>query len=472
MTTVISVRFRSGCKTYFFDPGDVQVQTGDHVIVETAQGLEYAQCTMGNHPVDDCCVIQPLRPMVRVATENDRRTAAHNRTREKEAFDICQRKILQHNLEMKLVRVECSFEGNKILFFFTADGRVDFRELVKDLASVFRARIELRQIGVRDEAKMLGGLGICGRPFCCAQFLDDFVPVSIKMAKTQSLSLNPTKISGTCGRLMCCLKYEQDAYEDALKRMPKNDSFVQTPDGPGNICDVNVLKETVHVRLDEKPEAPRCYHSCELCVLRNGKGSRDGIQVPQERPARYVEERKEDEFPMPLVIADFDPDAPAREERPARRRNERRRLELCEVKDGETFKAGELKLQSFDIGSTKEKQYGFRTTLPNGQSLVCLGDEPYNEKNRPYVEGADWLLCEAFCLYKDRDIFKPYEKHHSTALDAGKLAEELKVKNLLLYHTEDKTLDTRKVCYTEEAAQGFSGVVYVPDDLEIIDFSE
>ena len=238
MTTVISVRFRSGCKTYFFDPGDVQVQTGDHVIVETAQGLEYAQCTMGNHPVDDCCVIQPLRPMVRVATENDRRTAAHNRTREKEAFDICQRKILQHNLEMKLVRVECSFEGNKILFFFTADGRVDFRELVKDLASVFRARIELRQIGVRDEAKMLGGLGICGRPFCCAQFLDDFVPVSIKMAKTQSLSLNPTKISGTCGRLMCCLKYEQDAYEDAIKRLPKNDSFVLTPDGTGNVSDM------------------------------------------------------------------------------------------------------------------------------------------------------------------------------------------------------------------------------------------
>ena len=325
MTTVISVRFRSGCKTYFFDPGNVQVQTGDDVIVETAQGLEYAQCTQGNHPVDDCCVIQPLRPMVRVATENDRRTAAHNRAREKEAFDICQKKILQHKLEMKLVRVECSFEGNKILFFFTADGRVDFRELVKDLASVFRARIELRQIGVRDEAKMLGGLGICGRPFCCAQFLDDFVPVSIKMAKTQSLSLNPTKISGTCGRLMCCLKYEQDAYEDALKRMPKNDSFVQTPDGPGNVCEVNVLRETMKVRLDEKPDSPRCYHNCEVCVLRNGKGSRDGIQVPQERPERYVEERPEEEIPMPLVIADFDPDAPAREERPPRRRNDRRR---------------------------------------------------------------------------------------------------------------------------------------------------
>ena len=324
MTTVISVRFRSGCKTYFFDPGDVQVQTGDHVIVETAQGLEYAQCTMGNHPVDDCCVIQPLRPMVRVATENDRRTAAHNRAREKEAFDICQKKILQHKLEMKLVRVECSFEGNKILFFFTADGRVDFRELVNE-PGVGVPCIELRQIGVRDEAKMLGAWASRGRPFCCAQFLDDFVPVSIKMAKTQSLSLNPTKISGTCGRLMCCLKYEQDAYEDALKRMPKNDSFVQTPDGPGNVCEVNVLRETMKVRLDEKPDSPRCYHNCEVCVLRNGKGSRDGIQVPQERPERYVEERPEEEGPMPLVIADFDPDAPAREERPARRRNERRR---------------------------------------------------------------------------------------------------------------------------------------------------
>ena len=295
MTTVISVRFRSGCKTYFFDPGDVQVQTGDHVIVETAQGLEYAQCTMGNHPVDDCCVIQPLRPMVRVATENDRRTAAHNRAREKEAFDICQKKILQHKLEMKLVRVECSFEGNKILFFFTADGRVDFRELVKDLASVFRARIELRQIGVRDEAKMLGGLGICGRPFCCAQFLDDFVPVSIKMAKTQSLSLNPTKISGTCGRLMCCLKYEQNVYEDAAKRMPKAESFVQTPDGPGNVKSVDLLRETVKVSLDSAPEPLKCYHNCEVCVLRNGKGSREGIAIP-ERPARYVEPKEAEEF--------------------------------------------------------------------------------------------------------------------------------------------------------------------------------
>ena len=304
MTEVISVRFRGGCKTYYFDPRGVQVTAGEHVIVETAQGLEYAQCAEGNHEVPDEQVVEPFRPMVRIATDHDRRVLERNRAREKEAFDVCQKKILQHKLEMKLVRVECSFDGNKILFFFTADGRVDFRELVKDLASAFRARIELRQIGVRDEAKMLGGLGICGRPFCCAQFLDDFMPVSIKMAKTQSLSLNPTKISGTCGRLMCCLKYEQEAYEDALKRLPKNDSFVQTPDGPGNVSDVNVLKETVKVRLDEKPEAPRCYHNCEVCVLRNGKGSREGIEIPKERPARYAEERQE-EFPVPAIIADF-----------------------------------------------------------------------------------------------------------------------------------------------------------------------
>ena len=325
MTDVISVRFRSGCKEYYFDPKGLTIPAGTDVIVETAQGPEFAHCAAGNHQVPDDAVVKPLRSVLRIATDNDKHTAAYNRSREKEAFDVCKKKIQQHKLEMKLVRVECSFDGSKILFFFTADGRVDFRELVKDLAGVFRARIELRQIGVRDEAKMIGGLGICGRPFCCAQFMDEFLPVSIKMAKTQSLSLNPTKISGTCGRLMCCLKYEQDAYEDALKRMPKNDSFVQTPDGPGNVCEVNVLRETMKVRLDEKPDSPRCYHNCEVCVLRNGKGSRDGIQVPQERPERYVEERPEEEVPMPLVIADFDPDAPAREERPARRRNERRR---------------------------------------------------------------------------------------------------------------------------------------------------
>ena len=299
MATVISVRFRSGSKTYYFDPRELTVHPGDDVVVETAQGAEFAQCVEGNHDVADEAVVKPLRPVLRIATDNDRHTAAYNRSREKDAFDICQKKILQHGLEMKLVRVECSFDGSKILFFFTADGRVDFRELVKDLAGVFRSRIELRQIGVRDEAKMLGGLGICGRPFCCASYMDEFVPVSIKMAKTQNLSLNPTKISGTCGRLMCCLKYEQDAYEDAIKRMPKAESFVVTPDGPGNVSDINVLKETVNVRLDERPDAPRCYHNCEVCVLRNGKGSREGIAVPKERPERYVEPVAAEEMLIP-----------------------------------------------------------------------------------------------------------------------------------------------------------------------------
>lgn len=322
MTEIIGVRFKSGGKQYYFDPNGQAVAPGQGVIIETSRGLEYGECTQGNTMVEDEAVVQPLRPLVRLATEKDLDTVAKNREKEARAFSICQEKIAAHGLDMKLVEVEYNFEGNKILFFFTSEGRVDFRALVKDLAGVFHARIELRQIGVRDEAKMLGGLGICGRPFCCAQFLDDFMPVSIKMAKTQSLSLNPTKISGTCGRLMCCLKYEQEAYEDALKRLPKNDSFVQTPDGPGNISDVNVLKETVKVRLDEKPEAPRCYHNCEVCVLRNGKGSREGIEIPKERPARYTEERQE-EFPVPAIIADFAADREEPEE--GRRRSRRRR---------------------------------------------------------------------------------------------------------------------------------------------------
>ena len=319
MTEVISVRFRGGCKNYYFDPKGVQVKMGDQVIVETAQGPEFATCTEGNHEVEDSAIVKPLCAMLRMATDNDRRTVEYNKKKESEAFDICEKKIADHGLEMKLVNVSASFDGNKIIFYFTADGRVDFRELVRDLASVFRARIELRQIGVRDEAKMIGGLGICGRPFCCSQFLDGFMPVSIKKAKTQNLSLNPTKISGTCGRLMCCLKYEQNAYEDAAKRMPKVESFVQTPDGPGNVKSVDLLRETMKVALDGAgPNEPmKCYHNCEVCVLRNGKGSRDGIEIP-ERPARYVEEKEEETFVEPILTTPFYmdrelEDAPVRE---------------------------------------------------------------------------------------------------------------------------------------------------------------
>ena len=304
MTEVIGVRFRGGCKEYYFDPHGIAVAPNQFVIVETAQGPEYAMCASGNHEVDDNAVVQPLRPLVRIATENDRRTFEYNKTREREAFGICERKIEDHGLDMKLVRVESNFDGSKIIFFFTSEGRVDFRELVRDLAGVFRARIELRQIGVRDEAKMLGGIGICGRPFCCAQFLDDFIPVSIKMAKTQNLSLNPTKISGACGRLMCCLKYEQDAYEDAVRRCPKADSFVATPDGLGNVSNVDILREQVVVKLDSQPESPKRYRNSEIVVLRSGKGSRDGIELPRELPERYREEEEPAEIQSELPAAE------------------------------------------------------------------------------------------------------------------------------------------------------------------------
>ena len=282
MTEVIGVRFRGGCKEYYFDPHGIAVEPNEFVIVETAQGLEYAHCVSGNHEVADDAVVQPLRPLVRVATENDDRTYAYNKSREKNAFEVCQKKILERGLDMKLVRVESNFVGSKIIFFFTSDGRVDFRELVRDLAGVFRARIELRQIGVRDEAKMLGGLGICGRPFCCKEFLDDFQPVSIKMAKTQNLSLNPTKISGTCGRLMCCLKYEQEAYEDLIKTAPKMESFVDTPDGRGTVIEVNLLRQSVRVRMEDHPETIGTYKKADIYVLRSGKARKNDPPIPRD----------------------------------------------------------------------------------------------------------------------------------------------------------------------------------------------
>ena len=288
MTEIIAVRFKSGGKQYYFDPGGLTVEPGQGVILDTSRGVEFGECVQGNTMVEDEAVVQPLRPVVRVATQKDLETVERNREKEKKAFGICQEKILHHGLDMKLVEVEYSFEGNKILFFFTSEGRVDFRALVKDLAGVFHARIELRQIGVRDEAKMLGGLGICGKPFCCAQFMDEFQPVSIKMAKTQNLSLNPTKISGTCGRLMCCLKFEQDAYEDLVKRSPRQDSFVETPDGAGTISSVNLLRQTVQVRLESAPETPKTYQNSEISVIRSGKGKRpEGyVQPPLEELAK------------------------------------------------------------------------------------------------------------------------------------------------------------------------------------------
>ena len=300
MTEIIAVRFKNGGKEYYFDPRGAKVRTGDEVIIETAKGPEFGVCSKGNTMVEDDQVVQPLRPLLRPASDKDRAALQRNREREKEAMKICQEKVQEHKLEMSLVRCECSFDGNKLLFFFTSEGRVDFRTLVKDLASTLHCRIELRQIGVRDESKLLGGLGICGRPYCCNAFLEQFHPVSIKMAKTQGLSLNPAKISGACGRLMCCLKYEQEAYEDAVKRLPKKESFVETPDGAGTISDIDFLRETVKVRLENAPETPQVYAGCELNVIRNGKGKRpEGYVAP---PPEELEKLRK-VTPRPITAA-------------------------------------------------------------------------------------------------------------------------------------------------------------------------
>ena len=268
MVEVIGVKFKKTGKIYYFDPDNTAYECGDSVLVETSRGVEIASVQQANHEVEDSEIIQPLRKAMRRATEEDLATIERNIARAKDAFVICEKKIAAHGLDMKLIDAEYAFDGSKLLFYFTADGRVDFRELVKDLASVFRMRIELRQIGVRDEAKLYGGIGICGRPLCCSQFLGDFHPVSIKMAKEQGLSLNPTKMSGNCSRLMCCLKYEQDAYDDLLKNTPKLDSVVETPAGVGTICELYLLKQRCKVRFDKPGEMPKIFSLSECRVIR------------------------------------------------------------------------------------------------------------------------------------------------------------------------------------------------------------
>lgn len=291
MAEVIGVRFKNVGKVYYFDPDGNQVPKGGRVIVETARGIECGECTMKNRTVDDDKIVKPLKKVVRVATPEDVARVEKNRQKEKEAFEVCEKKIVKFGLDMKLIDVEYTFDGSKILFYFTADGRVDFRELVKDLASVFRTRIELRQIGVRDESKMLGGLGVCGKPFCCSTFLGEFQPVSIKMAKEQGLSLNPSKISGTCGRLMCCLKFEQKGYEDFGKITPKPGSWVRTPDGDGVVTEANVitgkLKVNIHSDSDVR-QPPQPYHRDQVTQI--PRPNRDDLPP---RPAAAPDSRRE-----------------------------------------------------------------------------------------------------------------------------------------------------------------------------------
>lgn len=311
-------------KVYYFDPNSEKLSADDHVVVETARGVECGEVAMANRDVADDSIVQPLKKVIRKATKDDLRRVAENELKAKNAFTQCEKKIAERGLEMKLVDVEYTFDNSKILFYFTADGRVDFRELVKDLAGMFRTRIELRQIGVRDEAKMIGGLGICGRPFCCGSFLGGFQPVSIKMAKEQGLSLNPVKISGTCGRLMCCLKYEQEAYEDLLKTAPKNESFVDTPDGRGTVTEVNLLRQCVKVRMEEHPETIGSYANSDIYVIRSGKARKNDPSIPKDlapisskpRPRRKtMEEDKFEALPELIFNSDkVDPTAPGEAE--------------------------------------------------------------------------------------------------------------------------------------------------------------
>ena len=288
MATIIGVRFKNAGKVYYFDPGEHAMEKGSQVVVETARGVECGEVVIPNKEVAEETIIKPLKPVLRPATQEDIRRSKENAEKEKRAFKLCQEKIAAHKLDMKLVDVEYTFDNSKILFYFTADGRVDFRELVKDLASVFRTRIELRQIGVRDEAKMLGGLGICGRPFCCSQFLGDFQPVSIKMAKEQGLSLNPTKISGCCGRLMCCLKNEQGTYEELLRSTPKVGAIVTSKEGKGTVLEANLLTGAIKVRLDKSPDSPPVVLKREdVKVIRDNR-----IKVGKEEQAQLEELEK------------------------------------------------------------------------------------------------------------------------------------------------------------------------------------
>lgn len=293
MIKVIGVRFRTAGKIYFFDPLDFEIKRGDHVIVETARGVEYGTVVCDPKEVEEDQVIQPLKPVLRVATPKDDEQEKNNKAKEREAFKICLEKIRKHELEMKLIDAEYTFDNNKVLFYFTADGRIDFRELVKDLASVFKTRIELRQIGVRDETKILGGIGSCGRPLCCHTHLSEFVPVSIKMAKEQNLSLNPTKISGVCGRLMCCLKHEEETYEELNRSLPNVGDFVNCSDGvKGEVHSVNVLRQLVKVIVEVNDEKEiREYRADQLRFKRRFKKEKMDVQDKELRELEKLEKQ-------------------------------------------------------------------------------------------------------------------------------------------------------------------------------------
>ena len=373
MTEVIGVRFKKVGKVYYFDPCGIQVKNEMPVIVETARGLEYGEVAMANTQVEDSKIVQPLKKLVRPATEADKKTMEQNLQFEKDAFRIGEERITKHKLDMKLVSVEYTFDRSKILFYFSADGRVDFRELVKDLAGVFRTRIELRQIGVRDEARMIGGLGICGRPLCCSSFLDSFQPVSINMAKDQGLSLNPTKISGTCGRLMCCLKYENEAYQDLLRQTPPNESLVDTPYGRGTVMDSSLLRGTCRVRMQNSADAPVTVPCDQCAVLRRGRDKGEPLDLP-EPSAPHPMSRAERE---PAVPGEQLKDEPARAGQP---RDEQPKE--GQPKEGQP-KEGQPKGQKRSDRSRRggDRPQNDRRDKPQGEKPRTRSDRPRRDKS-------------------------------------------------------------------------------------------
>ena len=346
MIKVIGVRFRTAGKIYYFDPVQFAVNKGDHVIVETARGIEYGTVVGGVREVCDDEVIQPLKPVLRIATERDAKQEADNKVREKDAFKVCQAKIKEHNLEMKLIDAEYTFDNNKVLFYFTADGRIDFRELVKDLASIFKTRIELRQIGVRDETKMVGGIGMCGRPLCCYTHLPDFIPVSIKMAKDQNLSLNPTKISGVCGRLMCCLKHEEETYESLNKNLPHIGDRVTSPDGvQGEVTSVNVLRQLVKMVVEKGDTKEICEYKVEdiRFVRRGNRQMKEEISAEELQALELLEKKDKLETES--------------EEKPSKN-NKKEREDRRERKDRKERFRGEKPQQRAEQESVQAKEYG------------------------------------------------------------------------------------------------------------------
>ena len=402
MIKVIGVRFRTAGKIYFFDPMQFEIKKGDRVIVETARGIEFGMVVLGATEVEDEKVIQPLKPVIRIANEHDREQEAANKIKEKEAFKICLEKIHKHGLEMKLIDAEYTFDNNKVLFYFTADGRIDFRELVKDLASVFKTRIELRQIGVRDETKIVGGIGICGRPLCCHSYLSDFVPVSIKMAKEQNLSLNPTKISGVCGRLMCCLKNEEETYEDLNRRLPNTGDYVTTDDGfKGEVQSVNVLRQLVRVVVEDGDAKEIREYPVDRLQFKRRRGRKEKLELTREEKLELTKEemqelerleKEQQELKESVADALEEPEQnmeQRRRERPNNRNRERQDYANRESRERQDY--GNRERQDYANRESRERQdYGNRSRQDNkGRQNIPRqhqeqgGRQFHENKNRP-----------------------------------------------------------------------------------------